>query len=111
MDAPPPVEMKVMPLSRPNFLTAAAESPPPTTLVHAALSAMAWPTARVPAAKASISNTPMGPFQKTVLAPASSRAYSSQERGPMSRPIQPSGMAVLSTICVAASAANLSATT
>ena len=53
----------------PNSARAAAESPPPTTVVPGAR-ATASATARVPAAKGSISNTPIGPFQKTVPAPA-----------------------------------------
>ena len=63
----------------------------------------------MPAAKGSISNTPIGPFQTTVPASAIREANSSRVRGPMSRPIQPSGIASASTTCVAASAAKASA--
>ena len=58
---------------RPQRRSAAAESPPPTT-VSAGLPATASATARVPAANGSSSKAPIGPFQKTVPAPAISRA-------------------------------------
>ena len=41
---------------------------------------------------ASISNTPIGPFQKTVLEEAITLSNSLTDSGPMSRDIQPSGM-------------------
>ena len=72
---------------------------------------MARATARVPPAKGSISNTPMGPFHTTVPASAIRLANSSRVRGPMSRPIQPSGIASASTTRVSASAAKASAMT
>ena len=86
-DAPPPVEMCVMRSRTPALPTAATESPPPTTVVAAA-SATARATASVPAAKASISNTPMGPFQTTVPARPTTSAYAARVRGPMSTPIR-----------------------
>ena len=49
--------------------TAATESPPPTIEV-AGLAATALATARVPWAKGAVSNTPIGPFQRTVRAEA-----------------------------------------
>ena len=55
----------------PAFFTAAIESPPPTIVVPCT-DATARATALVPAANASISNTPIGPFQTTVLASPSS---------------------------------------
>ena len=66
--APPPVETwpNASP-AKPSARMAAPVSPPPTT-VNALPSAMAWATARVPAAYGASSNTPMGPFQKTVPA-------------------------------------------
>ena len=70
MEAPPPVEMKVISSASPNWFTAATESPPPMMVSARLLSATAWATALVPASKAGISNTPMGPFQNTVAAPA-----------------------------------------
>ena len=51
----------------PNWASAAAESPPPTT-VTASDSATASATVRVPAANGSSSNAPIGPFQNTVPA-------------------------------------------
>ena len=68
MEAPPPVEIQLILSARPNLLTAATESPPPMMDVQSA-SATARQTASVPWAKLSNSQTPMGPFQKTVLAP------------------------------------------
>src|SRR6185436_11323811 len=68
-DAPPPVEMCVILSVTPALATAAIESPPPITVIpFTAGTALA--TSIVPLAKASISNTPIGPFQMTVLAPA-----------------------------------------
>ena len=55
-------------------------------------SAMPFATAMVPCAKFSHSETPMGPFQITVPALLTVFAYSSAVTGPISRPIQPSGM-------------------
>src|SRR5262249_28877242 len=110
-DAPPPVEMCEKPSSgSPSARTAAAESPPPTTL-NAEESTMDCATARVPSANGAISNTPMGPFQKTVRASASTAPYRSAVIGPMSRPSQPSRISAASTVSVSASAANLSAMT
>lgn len=65
--------------SNPSRRTAAAESPPPTTDSRStSLSARA--TARVPRANASNSNTPIGPFQKTALAPAQATQLGGQVR-------------------------------
>ena len=66
-DAPPPVDMWSTWSARPNWAIAAAESPPPTTVV-AELAAIASATARVPAANGASSNAPIGPFQNTVPA-------------------------------------------
>ena len=71
--APPPVLAKVTLSPRPALLIALTESPPPMIdlapeVCVAATSACA--TAWVPAAKRASSNIPMGPFQRTVLAPA-----------------------------------------
>src|SRR4029453_12646927 len=67
-DAPPPVEMCLMRSVTPALATAAIESPPPITVVPAT-DATALATSMVPVANTSISNTPIGPFQTTVLAP------------------------------------------
>src|SRR3989441_1135844 len=66
--APPPVETCVSLSSSPA--TAAAESPPPTTVTapRFAASTIASAIARVPASNGGVSNTPIGPFQNTVLA-------------------------------------------
>mmetsp|Transcript_1111 Transcript_1111/g.2263 ORF Transcript_1111/g.2263 Transcript_1111/m.2263 type:complete len:218 (+) Transcript_1111:328-981(+) len=112
-EAPPPVEMCDIFSARPAFSTAATESPPPMMVVQplpvssASVSAMA----KVPLEKASNSKTPMGPFQMTVLQSASFSWIILVESGPLSRPIQPSGISSTETVLVAASAANLSATT
>jgi hypothetical protein len=54
--------------AKPSWRTAAAESPPPTTVSAppAVASTRACATALVPAAKGAISNAPIGPFQNTV---------------------------------------------
>jgi hypothetical protein len=62
--------MWVMRSVTPAFATAAIESPPPMIVVPLTF-ATAFATAIVPCANASISNTPIGPFQITVFAPAS----------------------------------------
>src|SRR5699024_4007279 len=96
-EAPPPVEMWVILSAKPSFSTAAAESPPPMMEI-ALLSATACATAMVPFAKFSHSETPIGPFQTTVPALATASAKSARVFGPMSRPIQPSGISSESTI-------------
>src|SRR5690242_9980992 len=81
--APPPVETwPNAPASKPSARMAAPVSPPPTA-VNAPLSAMAWATVRVPAAYGANSNTPMGPFQKTVPAVPMMPANRSADSGPM----------------------------
>jgi hypothetical protein len=67
-------------------------------------------TARVPAENASNSNTPIGPFQNTVFAPAIFSANSAADFGPMSRPIWPAGMSSEATTVAGASAENSGAT-
>ena len=79
--------------SRPNWATAAALSPPPTTL-NPLVSATAWATVFVPAANRSSSNTPMGPFQKTVRASRMTSLKRPAVSGPMSSPFHPVGRSV-----------------
>ncbi len=67
-EAPPPVDICVILSAKPNFSTAAAESPPPIIEI-APLSATAFATAYVPFAKFFHSETPIGPFHTTVPAP------------------------------------------
>lgn len=101
------------PSGMPSARTAAAESPPPTTLKAPlpVAAAIASATPLVPAANAGNSNTPIGPFQKTVSALDSKVVNRLTDPGPMSRPIRSSPMASAATVCGVASAANLSATT
>src|SRR5581483_4989401 len=66
--APPPVETHEMRSARRSSLSARTESAPPTTENACAFPATASATAFVPSAKRGHSNTPIGPFQKTVLA-------------------------------------------
>ena len=66
VEAPPPVETWVMRSMRPISSTASAVDPPPTMVV-AFRDARASPIRRVPFENGSNSNTPMGPFQMTVL--------------------------------------------
>ena len=86
-------------------LTAAAESPPPTT-VNPGAAATASATARVPAANGSSSNAPIGPFQNTVPASAIAAGVLGAVFGPMSSPIQPSGTPTPSNSWRSASAEN-----
>ena len=82
--------------------TAAIESPPPMIVVPRT-SATARATAIVPFANVSISNTPIGPFQTTVLASFKASVYRRTVSGPMSRPIL-SPIAGSSTAMVSAGA-------
>jgi hypothetical protein len=77
----------------------------------AALSATACAILKVPFEKPGTSNTPIGPFHTIVFA----RAISSEKRrtvyGPMSNPIQPSGVSLTGTVRVCVSARNSAPTT
>mmetsp|Transcript_16874 Transcript_16874/g.40331 ORF Transcript_16874/g.40331 Transcript_16874/m.40331 type:complete len:210 (-) Transcript_16874:730-1359(-) len=99
--------------ARPDSSVAATLSPPPM-MVMAPLSldrsARMSTMPKVPFSKAFISNTPMGPFMMTVLQSERNSFCSAVAAGPLSSPIQPSGMASALTTWVSASAANLSAT-
>mmetsp|Transcript_4873 Transcript_4873/g.7245 ORF Transcript_4873/g.7245 Transcript_4873/m.7245 type:complete len:214 (-) Transcript_4873:20-661(-) len=112
-EAPPPVEICDIWSARPAFSTAATESPPPMMVMQPLVvsEARVVAMALVPLAKASNSNTPIGPFQMTVLQLARPFCSVSMVSGPMSNPIQPSGMLSTGTTCVLASAAKRSATT
>jgi hypothetical protein len=72
---------------------------------------MAWATANVPWLKGSISNTPMGPFQKILLAGLISSENRAIVSGPMSRQIHPVETASFFTICRFASTSIRSAAT
>ena len=85
-DAPPPVEIWLMRLANPEALTASTDSPPPTTVVASA-SAIARAMAIVPLANGSFSNTPIGPFQKTVPARLMEAANAATVPGPISTAI------------------------
>ena len=80
-------------------------------MVIAPLSASAWAMARVPEAKLSNSNTPMGPFHTTVPAPFTASQNTLMVSGPMSMPSQPSGMAMVLTTWRLASLEKSSAAT
>src|SRR5580692_8238938 len=109
--APPPVEMCENELSgKPRVRTAAAESPPPTT-VSPGTSLIDWATLRVPAANAGNSNTPTGPFQNTVPASLSLSANSALVAGPMSRLSRSAGKSATGTTSCSASAAKSVAAT
>mmetsp|Transcript_2391 Transcript_2391/g.6784 ORF Transcript_2391/g.6784 Transcript_2391/m.6784 type:complete len:203 (+) Transcript_2391:157-765(+) len=98
--------------ARPAFSTAATESPPPMIVMapFSVSSLSVSQMAKVPLAKASISKTPMGPFQMTVLQSASLSWIIFVAAGPLSRPIQPSGIASEDTTWVLALASKASAT-
>uniref|UniRef100_A0A7C8YC69 Secreted protein n=1 Tax=Opuntia streptacantha TaxID=393608 RepID=A0A7C8YC69_OPUST len=65
--------------------------------------------ASVPTANLSNSKTPIGPFQIMVWVVSKASLNFLTESGPMSNPIQPSGIAEAGTILLFASGANLSA--
>ena len=58
----------------------------------------------VPCASVGFSNTPIGPFQTTVLALLTASAKSLRVSSPMSRPSMSSGMAFAATVFTAMSA-------
>ena len=91
---------------------AATESPPPIR-VKASWSAVtlarAAATSLVPPAKASISNTPMGPFHRMVRLSSTACTKRPRVSGPMSRPIHVPGMASVGWTSVFASGAKSSA--
>src|SRR5436309_426535 len=105
--APPPVETCVSLSSKPA--TAAAESPPPTTVVAPRFpaSTMASAIARVPASNGGVSNTPIGPFQKTVFALTMRARKSSRGASSMSKMAQSAGMRSLDTARRSAARARL----
>ena len=90
--APPPVEMWLTPFttSGPACFTAAALSPPPTTVKPGA-AATIRARSIVPREKAGVSKRPMGPFQNTVFARVTAAPKSSTVFGPTSRAMVPSG--------------------
>mmetsp|Transcript_4039 Transcript_4039/g.5544 ORF Transcript_4039/g.5544 Transcript_4039/m.5544 type:complete len:253 (+) Transcript_4039:211-969(+) len=100
-------------LALPDCSHAATESPPPMMVIAPSLviSARMSTIPKVPLLKASNSKTPIGPFMMTVLQSERAAFCSLVVSGPLSSPIQPSGMASAATICVLASGANASATT
>ena len=95
----------------PNCFAAAAESPPPITVIASGNSEIALHTSSVPLANLGISNTPIGPFHTTVLAPAKVSLNNSTDLGPISNPIHPSGICPASATLVLASSLNASAIT
>ena len=97
----------------PSWRTAAAESPPPTTVRAplAVTSTSASASALVPAAYGAISNAPIGPFQKTVCVSLSFSANSAEDFGPMSSPSRSAGIASAATTSWSASAENAVAAT
>ena len=94
-EAPPPVEMCVILSASPAFVTAAAESPPPIIVLQSVNSAKYSAIAFVPTANGFNSNTPTGPFHKTVFASARTLLYNSIDSGPISNPSQSSGISLL----------------
>mmetsp|Transcript_35101 Transcript_35101/g.91892 ORF Transcript_35101/g.91892 Transcript_35101/m.91892 type:complete len:254 (+) Transcript_35101:187-948(+) len=100
--------------ARPLCSVAATESPPPI-IVMAPLSlersARMLTRSKVPLANFSNSKTPMGPFMMIVLQSESASFCCAVVSGPLSRPIQPSGISSALTTLVSASASNLSAIT
>ena len=114
-EAPPPVltceSFSADPLT---FFNNATVSPPPATDVAplAVAAIISSSIERLPAAKAGISNTPCGPFQKTVFDLLITSALALMEFGPISSPSHPSSIPSLFVFMVVwASSANLSAQT
>mmetsp|Transcript_49991 Transcript_49991/g.58343 ORF Transcript_49991/g.58343 Transcript_49991/m.58343 type:complete len:253 (-) Transcript_49991:450-1208(-) len=99
--------------ARPLCSQAATESPPPIIVIAPVfeMSARISTIPNVPLLNASNSKTPMGPFMMTVLQSARAAFWAAVESGPLSRPIQPSGISRADTTCVLASLLNASAMT
>mmetsp|Transcript_2541 Transcript_2541/g.4341 ORF Transcript_2541/g.4341 Transcript_2541/m.4341 type:complete len:254 (-) Transcript_2541:514-1275(-) len=98
--------------ARPDCSQAATESPPPMMVMapfSLVRSARMSTIPKVPLENFSISKTPMGPFMMTVLQSERNSFCSAVVSGPLSRPIQPSGMASAATVWMLASAENSSA--
>src|SRR5690606_1007450 len=107
--APPPVETGPSCSSeKPSLRIAAPESPPPTT-PRPSTRVSASATARVPAANAGNSNTPIGPFQNTVLDAATRSANAAAVSGPMSSPIPDAPNGVCSIASAGATTCSASA--
>ena len=81
----------VDPVGQPEARPGRRRCRPPPPRVKPLASATASATVRVPAANRGSSNTPMGPFHRTVRASAMTSANAAAVPGPMSRPIHPSG--------------------
>ena len=94
---------------RPAPRTAASESPPPTTENASAAGDRLPRPPRCRPRTAGTSNTPIGPFHRTLLAPAMTAANASRVAGPMSSPSAPVGIASAATSVVAASVARSAA--
>ena len=75
------------------MIAAAAESPPPMIDLTPGCLTIASITPIVPAWKSGFSNTPIGPFQTTVLAPVNSSSNLAIDFGPISRPRNPASTA------------------
>ena len=92
-EAPPPVlTWESFSADPGTFLRRATVSPPPATEVAppAVAAIISSSMERDPAAKAGISKTPCGPFQKTVLDLLITSALDAMVFGPISRPSHPS---------------------
>src|SRR5699024_76094 len=97
-EAPPPIEIWVNSSAYPSSIAAAAESPPPMIVVALSRSAIVLHTPIVPFANASISNTPIGPFQTTVRAPSSTFLNALMLPSPMSRHSLSAGISSTETV-------------
>mmetsp|Transcript_2465 Transcript_2465/g.2326 ORF Transcript_2465/g.2326 Transcript_2465/m.2326 type:complete len:221 (-) Transcript_2465:402-1064(-) len=101
-------------LARPDCSQAATESPPPMMVMapfSLVKSARISTIPKVPLLNFSNSKTPMGPFMITVLQSESASFCSLVVSGPLSSPIQPSGIASAATILDSASGEKESAMT
>ena len=92
-------------------VSAATVSPPPATLKQSVRDATICATSRVPRSYGAISKTPIGPFQKTVLADCRTSRNRVIVRGPTSTPSRSSGTSAPAVVSEAAPAASASATT
>ena len=111
-EAPPPVETQEIRVGEPELLDRAHGVAAADDGVAVGLGDRLGDRVRARRRSASHSNTPIGPFQKTVCAaPMMRRERVARSSGPMSRPSQPSGTSSYGATRRSASAANDAAAT
>ena len=105
-DAPPPVDTCVTSSCKPNFVIAATESPPPTTVVPGAGGNRIGDLARPRRERLELERAHGAVPEDRAGAAHRARRTPRRSRGPMSRPIQPAGTSTPSSSLRSVSAEN-----